>query len=265
VESLFPLAILAFALIGALALWLYTRYFARVIGSGHFDFDDNNNLGQLVAVFAFAMIAVGLAAPGAMSHHVAVNATGMFGAIFFAAIALSMGLLKLVMGFKSMLDHGVSPAAAPSLWIAIPILTLLGIALIRVQFGLAHGFGEAVSAPHLFVLTSTILSLQLVFGILGWAVMRRIGYFDHYLRGSERHPGSYALICPGVALVVFGMFFIHFGLVRNGLVEALSPAHLLLMAPLALLQLKTLVTLLRLNARLLDAAPPALHQATVRA
>ncbi len=60
VEYLFPFAIVAFAAVGILALRLYARYFTRVISSGDFDLDDNNNLGQMVSVFAFAMIAVGL-------------------------------------------------------------------------------------------------------------------------------------------------------------------------------------------------------------
>jgi hypothetical protein len=252
VEYLFPFAILAFLAIGALALRLYARYFTRVISGGDFDFGDNNNLGQMVAIFAFAMVGVGLAAPGAMSHHVEVNAIGIFGSIFFVTIAVILGLLKFVMGFKSMLRYGIAPAGGPSLWIVIPILTLLGIALIRMQFGLAHGFGEPVSTPGLFVLTSAVLSLQLLFGILGYTVMRRVGYFETFLRGEQRHPGSYALICPGVALFVFGMFFIHFGLVKNGLIEPFSPAWFVALAPLVFIQYKTAATLLRLNTRLLQ-------------
>jgi hypothetical protein len=256
VEYLFPGAILAFVAVGLLALRIYARYFTRVIAGGDFDFADNNNLGQLVAVFAFAMVGVGLAAPGAMSHHVEINALGMFGAIFFATVAVILGLLKFVMGFKSMLYHGIAPAAGPSLWIVIPILTLLGIAVIRLNFGLAHGFAEPVSEPGLFVLTSAILSLQLLFGVLGYAVMRRVGYFRDYLHGDQRHPGSYALICPGVALFVFGMFFVHFGLVKNGLLERYSPVYFIALAPLVYVQVKTVVTMFRLNQRLLKRTMP---------
>jgi hypothetical protein len=251
VEYLFPLAVVGFLAVGYLALRLYTRYFTRVIAGGNFDFGDNNNLGQMVAIFAFAMIGVGLAAPGAMSHHLEINAVGIFGAIFFMTIAVTLGMLKFVMGFKSMLSHGVAPAGGPSLWIVIPILTLLGIALIRVNFGLAHGFDEPVSTPGLYVLTSAIFSLQILFGILGYTVMKRVGYFRDYLHGEQRHPGSYALICPGVAFFVFGMFFIHFGLVKNGLVDAFSPVYFAALVPLVYIQFKTIVTLFRLNRRLL--------------
>jgi hypothetical protein len=176
-------------------------------------------------------------------------------------VALSMGLLKFVMGFKSMLLHGIAPAAGPSLWIMIPILTLLGIALIRMNFGLAHGFDQPVSKPGLFVITSMILSLQVLFGILGYAVMRRLGYFREYLHGDSRHPGSYALICPGVALFVFGMFFVNFGLMKNGLIEQFSLAYFIALAPLVFVQYKTIATLLRLNERLLNAPLPILTEA----
>jgi hypothetical protein len=251
VEVLFPFALGAFVGVGALALRLYARYFTRVISTGSFNLDDNNNLGQMIAVFAFAMLSVGLAAPGAMSHQIEINAIGIFGAVFFGTIAVVMGLLKFVIGFKSMLRNGIAPAASPSLWIVIPILTLLGIATLRIAHGLSHGFEVAIPRPWLFVLMSSMLSLQLLFGLLGYTVMQRIGYFRDYLHGERHHPGSYALVCPGVALFVFGMFFVHIGLVGNGLVEAYSTAYFVALAPLVLLQVMTLATLFRLNERLL--------------
>jgi hypothetical protein len=251
VEYLFPIALVAFGAAGYYAIRLYARYFTRVISHGQFDFADNNNLGQLVAVFAFAMVGVGLAAPAAMSQQLVTSTIGILGAVFFITAALVLGMLKLVMGFKSMLSEGIAPAAAPSLWIVIPILTLLGIALIRVDHGLAHGFGLPLSPPNQLVFTGAILSLQLLFGILGYSVMQRVGYFRDFVRGDQRHPGAYALICPGVALFVFSMFFIHLGLVRNGLIEFFSIAHFVAMAPLLYLQWRTIATFIRLNERLL--------------
>jgi hypothetical protein len=251
IEYLFPFAVLAFVAVGVFALHLYARYFTRVISAGDFNLDENNNLGQMIAVFAFAMIGVGLAAPGAMSHNLGVSAIGIFGSVFFGTIAIVMGMLKFVIGFKSMLRNGIAPAASPSLWIVIPILTLLGIATLRITHGLSHGFDESISQAWLFVMLSSLLSLQLLFGLLGYTVMKRIGYFRDYLHGDQRHPGSYALICPGVALFVFGMFFVHVGLVKNGLIAPFSIAHFAAMAPLVLLQIKTLATLFHLNGRLL--------------
>jgi hypothetical protein len=252
VEYLFPFAILAFLAVGAYALRIFGQYMTRVLTCGCFDFLENNNLSQMLAIFAFSMLAVGLAAPGAMSHHTVVNAFGIFFSIFFTAIAVLLGLVKLILGFKSMLRRGVAKAASPSLWIMIPILTLLGISFIRQSFGLHHGFDVPMSTPGLFVLTSAILSLQLIFGMIGYSVMKKVGYFDDFLDGNEAHPGAYALICPGVALFVFGMFFIVFGLVKNGLLDKFSPAYFVFLAPLVYIQLKTISTLFKLNRKLLQ-------------
>ena len=103
----------------------------------------------------------------------------------------------------------------------------------------------------LFVLTAVIISLQLFFGLLGYAVMKKLGYFRHYISGQKKDAGSFALICPGVAFFVFGVFFITFGLVRNGLLEHLSLSYFLSWSPLVVIQLLTVVTLFRLARKLL--------------
>ena len=87
VEYLFPVAILAFLSIGIYALMILGNYFSRIFTKGDFKFSQNNNFSQMIAVFAFTMIAVGFAAPGAMSHHKEINAIGMFLSIFFLSIA----------------------------------------------------------------------------------------------------------------------------------------------------------------------------------
>lgn len=258
VEYLFPFALVGFLAVGVYALRLYGGYITRMITTGTFDFVANASLSQLVPVFAFAMIAVGFAAPGAMSHQVEINAIGIFLSVFFLSLAMLLGIVKLVLGVSSMLRHGLDVAASPSIWIVIPILTLFGIAAVRLTMGLHHGFHEPVSRPGLFVLTSAILSLEILFGLIGYAVMKRLGYFRDYLRGEKNHPGAFALVCPGVAFFVFGMFWIVFGLVQNGLVERFGLVFFLLMLPLAWVQLKTLATLLRLNRKLLSAPPVAL-------
>lgn len=252
VEYLFPFAILGFLAIGVYALKILGDYFTRLFTKGDFDFVANNNLGQMIAIFALTMIAVGLAAPGAMSHSVTVNAIGIFFAIFFLSIAMVLAMIKLVLGFQSIVQHGIARAASPSLWVMIPILTLTGITIIRLTMGLHHGFDTDLSKPSLFVLTSAILSMQLIIGLIGYSVMKRVGYFTDYVDGDEGDAGTFALICPGVALFVFGMFFITFGLVKNGLVEFMSPAYLTVLAPFVLLQLKTMQVFFKLSCRIMS-------------
>ena len=247
VEYLFPLALMAFATVGYFAIKIFMRYFSRLITAGKFDFEKNNNLSQMISIFAFSMIAVGFAAPGAMSHFIQINAIGIFGAIFFASIAMLLLVIKLILGFKGMFKYGISAESAPTLWIIIPILTLLGITFIRVSFGFDHHFNEPLSATSFFTLTSLIVSLQIIFGLLGYSVMKHVKYFDNYIAGGEKSPVSFALICPGVAFMVFGMFFINMGLVLNGVVDKYSVAYFLLMIPFIIVQYKTIIVFFKLK------------------
>lgn len=239
VEYLFPLAIMGFGIAGYYALQLFIRYFSRLIIKGDFDFTSNNNLSQMISIFTFSMVAVGFAAPGAMSQYLAVNAIGIFAAIFFSMIALLLLFIKLIFGFNTILKQGISTEASPTLWIMIPILTLLGITYIRISFGLDHHFDQKLVSSSLFTFTSAILSLEVIFGIIGYKVMKEIGYFEEFVESENRSPVSFALICPGVALMVFGMFFIHFGLHANGVVEQNSLVYFIVMLPFVFIQYKT--------------------------
>jgi hypothetical protein len=249
VEYLFPFALLGFAVVGYYAIKIFADYFTRILKTGNLDCTKNNNLSQMVSIFAISMVAVGFAAPGAMSHYLVINAIGIFGAIFFASIAGLLIIIKLILGFKNMFEQGIAKEASPSMWIMIPILTLLGITLIRINFGLDHHFDQTLAKSSLFTLTSVVLSLQIIFGLLGYKIMKEIGYFDDFVNGKDKSPVSFALICPGVAFMVFGMFFINFGLMANGVVDKYSIAYFLLMVPFMYVQYVTIVTFMKLRAK----------------
>ena len=247
VEYLFPFALIGFTVVGFYALKIFMNYFSHMIINGKFNFEQNNNLSQMISIFAFSMLAVGFAAPAAMSHNLTINSIAFFASIFFAAIALLLIFIKLTMGIKNMLEKGISIEAAPSLWIIIPILTLLGITFVRLSFGLDHNFNTPLNKSTLFILTSLILSLQIIFGILGYIVMKKMGYFEKYIFSEEKSAVSFALICPGVAFMVFGMFFINFGLTYNEIITKYSIAYFILMIPFIYVQFKTIIYFFRLN------------------
>ena len=247
VEYLFPFALIGFAIVGFYALKIFMNYFSHMIINGKFNFEQNNNLSQMISIFAFSMLAVGFAAPAAMSHNLTINSIAFFASIFFAAIALLLIFIKLTMGIKNMLEKGISIEAAPSLWIIIPILTLLGITFVRLSFGLDHNFNTPLNKSTLFILTSLILSLQIIFGILGYIVMKKMRYFEKYIFSEEKSAVSFALICPGVAFMVFGMFFINLGLTYNEIITKYSIAYFILMIPFIYVQFKTIMYFFRLN------------------
>lgn len=246
VEYLFPFALIGFAINGYFALKIFFDYFSRLIIKGDFDFSKNNNLTQMISIFALSMVAVGFAAPGAMSSNVAINAIGIFGSILFSSLAILLLVLKIVFGFKNMFEHGITVETAPSLWIVIPILTILGISFIRITFGLEHNLNALNNKSSLFVLTSTILSLQIIFGILGWIILKRLNYFEKFIASNEKSALSFALICPGIAFFVFGMFFINIGLVYNDILVKYSPLYFLFMLPFIYIQIKTIILFFKL-------------------
>uniref|UniRef100_UPI0040473245 TsoY family (seleno)protein n=1 Tax=Aliarcobacter sp. TaxID=2321116 RepID=UPI0040473245 len=246
VEFLFPFALIGFMVVGFFALKIFFEYFSRLLIKGDFDFSKNNNLSQMISIFALSMIAVGFAAPGAMSHNLVINSIGIFGALFFASLALLLMLIKLTIGFKNMFEKGLGLEAAPSIWIIIPILTLLGITFIRVSFGLEHNYATPLAKSSLFVFTSFVLSLQIIFGILGYMLMKKMGYFEKYIHSNDKSSVSFALICPGVAFFVFGMFFVNFGLAFNGIVAKYSIAYFIIMLPFIYVQIKTIIYFFKL-------------------
>ncbi len=250
IEYLFPFAMLAFLAIGVYAMRILGDYFTRMFLHKGYDFEQNNSLAPMISIFALSMIAVGLAAPVAMSHTKEIVAIAFTLSSFFATSAALLMLVMLVIGFSTMLTHGIRPAAAPSLWLMIPITTLLGITFMRTTHGMHETFDAHVSpADHLVVLMA-LFSIQVMFGLLGFAVLKKINYFKEYIHGDKCQATTFALVCPGVAFPVFGLFVIKFGLLGNGLIMMWTPAHYLLLLPFLAVQLITLRVLFILLRRL---------------
>jgi len=254
-EFLFPLAMLAFAVIGYYALRIFGEFFSRVLVEGGFDCAKNNSFGQMISVFAFAMIGVGFSATTAMSHNPAVSAIAFVLAAVFIMAAVILGSIFMIMGFRSMMENAANKETTPTLWIVIPFITVVGIALYRMNKGLEHNFGLEWAPGSVFSFLTLLFAIQLVFGFLGYIVMKRMNYFEEYVSGNAISPGAFALICPGVALFVFANFVINPGLVGIGVIAKFSWVYFALYAPLVYLQFKTIQTYFRLNRKMLHNAP----------
>jgi hypothetical protein len=251
VEYLFPFSIAAFALVGIYGVRIFLDFFTRVLVTGGFDVTRNNSFGQMIPIFALAMIGVGFSAPAAMTHNPVTSAIAIMLSMAFIIGALLLGVMKIVLGFSAMLEHSAERETVPTLWIIIPITTVVGIALYRINMALTHNFGAEWAAGNMFLFLTTLFSIQIAFGVLGYAVMQRFEYFKHFISGEGRSNGSLALICPGVALFVFANFVINAGLVNIGVVEKHSIAYAILYLPLVYLQFITMRVYFKLNGKLL--------------
>jgi hypothetical protein len=250
VEWLFPVAIAAFLVIGIWALRLLGDFFGRILTKGGFDCARNNSFAQLLPSFALSMVAVGLAAPAAFSGTPWIVGLSYLSAKFFVIASLMIGAVKLVLGMRAMMEGGASTESAPTLWIGVPILTVLAIALMRQGHGAHIHLGDHAAAIENLGLLSTFLSAQIAFLLLGWVVLRRHGYFQRYVtRGFENSPGSWALICPGVATGVILHFFVNHGLVGVGLIDKFGAVYWMISGLSIAVQMVTIRFVFRLMKR----------------
>ncbi len=247
VEYLFPGAIMGFGLAGFFALKMFFSYFQNMLVTGKFDCSKNNNLSQMIAIFTFTMVAVGLSAAAAMSNIKATATIGMIGSIFFLTISVIMGFVQFVIGMRSMLTNGIDEESSVSLWVVVPIVTLFGIAVLRLVHGIEYYYETHYSHGFYFGITWILVSIQIFFLILGYGVLKKINYFKNYIFGDKASASSYALICPGVAMFVFGLFFIQYGLVESTVLTKFSPLYFLVLTPFVAVQLVTFYIFLKLD------------------
>jgi len=250
VEFLFPGALIAFWLIWIFALRTFGSYMTRLLTTPSFDFVKNNNLWQMLAIFAFTMVWVGFAASAAMSANEITAILWLLGSIFFMTIGIFFGILKVILWFKSILKYWINKEMSPTLWIIIPILTLIWITYIRQSHWLHETFAVHSDKMSSLIFITAIWSLQLIFGYMWRKVMNSNGYFDEYLNWDKKSPWSYALVCPWVALVVLSFFFLHKGLVMNWVVDMFGVAYFIILTPIIYLQFITIRTIFKLNKKM---------------
>lgn len=258
VEYLFPMALLAFLAIGVWAFSTIADFLGRVLTKGGvFDVTAHNSFAQLLPAFAVAMVGVGMAAPAAMSGNTVTVAVSLVLSTFFGFTAIVYTVIAATTAFSSMLQHGTAKEAGPTLMVIVPILTVLGILFLRQSHGLHVAFESHTTAGETMVFLARLLTIQVIFLLLGLLVLRRQGYFADFVFGTKTSPGSYALVCPGVALAVMIQFFVNKGLVGAGVIDKFGIAYWALTAIALISQGLMIALVFRLNRQHFGAASEA--------
>lgn len=248
VEYLFPAAMIAFGLVGWMAMAQIADFLGRVLAKGGlFDVTAHNSFAQLLPAFALSMVAVGFAAPAAMSATPLTVGASLIISTFFGTAAIVYTVVAAITAFNSMLHYGTAKEAAPTLMVIVPIMTVLGIMALRQFHGLHTTFEAHTAAADTLMFLTRLLTIQILFAGLGLLVLRRQGYFNDFVFGPKTSPGSYALVCPGVALNVMLHFWINKGLVANGLVAKFGIAYFGLSAVAIALQVAMIALVFTLN------------------
>jgi hypothetical protein len=258
IEYMFPMALVAFLVLGVWAFRTIGDFLGRVLTRGGvFDVTAHNSFAQLLPAFAISMIAVGLAAPAAMSGNALTVGISLVLSTFFGFAAITYTVVAAITAFNSMLHHGTARESGPTLMVIVPILTVLGIMFLRQSHGLHSAFEAHATAGETMVFLARLLTVQILFLMLGMLVLRRQGYFTDFVFGQKTSPGSYALVCPGVALSVMLHFFINKGLVGAAVIDKFGPAYWVLTAIALASQFAMIALVLRLNRQHFGKAPAA--------
>lgn len=244
VEYLFPFAMLGFFAVGIFAAKTYLNYLRQFFTGGQFNLEAINHYGQMLGAFTFIMVAVGLASPAAMSKTLWVSATSAIGSFVFVLFTIAVVMIFFGASTRAILKNGFAKPNAPTIWLAIPIFTLTGITFVRLYSMIAHNIlGTQINPSITFAVLGLLFAGNVVVGIIGYVMLKKLNYFNEQPDPSS----SFGLICPGVAFFVLGMFFINWGLVKTEIVTAYSTVHFVLIALLAISQLKTVQWVTRLS------------------
>ena len=247
VEYLFPLAIVAFLAVGYIALRQLGAFYGRIFGQGGFNTAANNNFGQALPAFALAMTGVGISASAALSTNTVTAGVALVISTFFFVAATLIAMIAISQGIRDMMQHGASIDTAPTLTIVVPLITILGILTLRQSHGMHVHFGAHAGKGDMLVLLTQFVSVQLLFLGLGWAVLSRQGYFQRFIAGADSSVGSYALVCPGVAMSVMLQFWINKGLVDAGLLVKFGATYWALSAVAVGFQIAMIALVVTLN------------------
>lgn len=249
-EWMFPLALIGFALVGADAISIWTSHLSELYGN-NVD-SSGSGLAGMFPAFTFAMVAVGFSASAAMSHVKVTAGIGFVGAVLLIIFALFIATSHFVTQFPAMIRDGVKPAASGTLWIAIPISTVLGIAVFRLMMGAQHLWGVQVGNLIPAVTLLIFFAAQLFFYFLGRAVMKRNNGWRFLVEKSPQ-AASFSLICPEVGFFVLSMFLVFRALMPLGILDTTTQWFLLV--PLAALQISTIILFVRLMRSALPGCP----------
>jgi len=237
IDPMFMVAGIYFLWVFTLALKIFSIYFLRLV-DGKLDFIANANLSQMLAIFAFGMIAVGFGALS-ISKIPAIALIGTSMAYIVLALTIVLAMLKFTLGMKSIFMHGVGTGASVTLLIPITVFAMIVVGLYRADIGIHHAFATDKDTVYHLMLFTIGGGLSILIGIFGIMAMKKKNFFSE-METNKTDASALALICPGFALEVQLVLWLSIGLVFNGVVIHGSTAYFVLWVPMILLQWLTI-------------------------
>lgn len=213
---------------------IFSNYWATLV-DGNYDFIENSNLSQMIAIFSFGMIAVSLGAMG-FSKVQWISFIGMTFSYIALSLAVVIGALKLFLGFKSIFRQGVKQPASVTLLLPVVIIAMFSLALFRGDIALMHSLTLERDTVYHLVLFTVSAGLSILVGLFALKIMREKGFFG-LIKNKQTDASAFAFICPIFAMEVQLVLWLNVGLLFTGIVAKYSTMYFVLWAPSVLLQM----------------------------
>jgi len=243
IDPMFILAGVYFLAVFILALAIFSKYFLRLI-EGELDFIQNANLSQLLALFSFGMIGVGFGALG-FSNIPEIAFVGTALAYTVIGLTVMLSILKFVLGFKSMFEHGINAQATVTLLIPVTVIAMLIVGIYRADIGTMHTLGLDRNTSYHLILFTIGIGVSFLVGLFAITAMRNKDFFKS-IDEDKADAGALALVCPGFAFEVQLVLWLSIGMVHSGLVTHGSTGYFLMWLPMIALQMVTIYLLFKL-------------------
>jgi hypothetical protein len=247
VEYLFPLALIAFSILAVITLRMMGAHIARLSVPGNFDLTKAGSFLQVQPAFALGMIGVGMSAPAALSASPTVAGIALVLSTVLLVIAVVWAAAGVILGVVAMVQHGAMAEQIPTLMNIVPLVTVLGILMLRQEHGLHAHFGVSVTPGDDLWFLTALLALQIGFLGFGLSILKKHDYVTRFISSATPSAGAYGLVCPGIGLSVLLQFWINKALVGAGLVAKFGFAYWALTSVLVAVQIAMVLLVLALN------------------
>lgn len=212
------------------------------------------NLGQLIAVFAFTMIALPFALIAQNSDGRTVLVACLLTALLILFFAVLMAALRFGTQLKTLVDEPLAAETAPLFWFAGGILSVLALGYLQIDGGLARAYGTAQTPATVLVISGVLVVCCGWLGYVGYVAMRHHGVLAPLLQGSFYSQGMYAVLCPALGIGLVYGYFLNVALGSSGLFTPHSMAHFIGYAPLVALHAWAIRLFFVLNGKLFNGA-----------
>jgi len=250
IEFILGFALVALIWLGARAVRLYIPFFENLVTQPLAEDARGNNLGQLISMLAFTTIGLGCAILSAASTIIIVLVVAYICAAFFLALSAFLALVWFLPRLSALTEARISPESAPLLWFAITPLCLGGLSVHFQNHTLASAFGAASDAGAFFSSFCLIYAFCGLLASIGYFLIKSHGFLSRLVQGEIYAAGLYAVVCPALALLLTGHYFLNAGLAQTGLIEPWGLWYAVFALPLVVAQGAVIRLFFRLNAKL---------------